>query len=112
MLKVLVVPSLISRVTRVGENAQTWWFTSKKLVSNCPEVLQIIPVEDLLEANEFTLNAESSPILCLEWIFNKDCLQVCRGPSEESPQNVTQRVVLSFVSSVFDPMGIFGCALW
>ena len=101
MLKVFVVPSLLIRVTSVGENAQTWWFTLNKWASNCPEVLQIIPVEDRIEANEFTLNAESS-ILCLEWIFNKDCLQVCRGPSEKSPQNITQRV-LSFVSSVFDP---------
>ena len=93
-----VVPSRIPRVTRVGENAQTWWFTLKKWVSNCPEVLQIIPVEDRLEANEFTLNAESS-ILCPEWIFDKDCLQVCQGPSEESPQNITQRLVLSFFLS-------------
>ena len=82
-------------------------FTSKKWASNCSEVLQRIPVEDRLEANEFTLNAESSPILGLEWMIDKDCLQVCRGPSKESPQEITQRVVLSFVSSVFDPMGIF-----
>ena len=110
LLKVFVVSSLLFRVTRMGGNAQTWWFTLKKWVSNCPEVLQIIPVDDRLEANEFTLNAES--ILCLEWIFDKDCLQVCRGPSEESTQNITQRVVLSFVSSVFDPMGVFGRVLW
>ena len=82
-------------------------FTLKKWASNCSEVLQRIPVEDRLEANEFTLNAESSPILGLEWIIDKDCLQVCRGPSKECPQDITQRVVLSFVSSVFDPMGIF-----
>ena len=52
-------------------------FTLKKRASNCSEVLQEIPVEDRLEANEFTLNAESSPILGLEWIIDKDCLQVC-----------------------------------
>ena len=56
-------------------------FTLKKWASNCPEVLEIIPVEDRLEANEFTLNAESSAILGLEWIIGKDCLQVCRGPN-------------------------------
>ena len=82
-------------------------FTLKKWASNCSEVLQKIPVEDRLEANEITLIAESSPILDLEWIIDKDCLQVCRGPSKECPQDITQRVVLSFVPSVFDPMGIF-----
>ena len=82
-------------------------FTLKKWASNSPEVLEIIPVEDQLEANEFTLNAESSAILGLEWIIDKDCLQVCRGPNKECPQDINQRVVLSFVSSVFDPMGIF-----
>ena len=81
--------------------------TLKKWARDCSEVLQRIPVEDRSEANEFTLNAESFPILGLEWIIDKDCLQVCRGPSKECPQDITQRVVLSFVSSVFDPMGIF-----
>ena len=57
-------------------------FTLKKWASNCSEVLQRIPVEDRLEANEFTLNAESSFILGLEWIIDKDCQQVCRGPSK------------------------------
>ena len=46
-------------------------FTLKKWASNCSEVLQRIPVQDCLEANEFTLNAESSPILDLEWIIDK-----------------------------------------
>ena len=82
-------------------------FTLKKWASNCPEVLEILLSEDHLESNEFTLNAESSPSLGLEWIIAKDWSQDCRGPSKECSQEVTQRVVLSFVSSVFDPMGIF-----
>ena len=55
------------------------------------------------------LNAEptSSSISGLEWKIDQDCLQVCRGPNKECPSELTQRVVLSFVSSVFDPMGIF-----
>ena len=51
--------------------------TMKKWASNCPEVLEIIPPEDHLESNEFTLNAESSPILGLEGIIDSDSLQVC-----------------------------------
>ena len=70
-------------------------------------MLEIILSEDHLESNEFTLNAESSPILGLEWIIDADSLQVCRGPNKGCPNEVTQRVVLSFVSLVFDPMGIF-----
>ena len=40
-------------------------FTIKQWASSCPEVLEIIPVDDRLEANEFTFNAESSSILVL-----------------------------------------------
>ena len=78
--------------------------TLKKWASSCPEVLEIIPTQDHLESNEFTLNADSSPILDLEWIIDSDRLQVCQGPNKECPKVVTQRVVLSFVSLVFDPM--------
>ena len=59
--------------------------------------MKAIPLEDRLESNEFTLSAESSPILGLEWKIDQDCLQVCRGPSKECPEEITQRVVLSFV---------------
>ena len=84
-------------------------FTLKKWASNCPEVTENTPLENRLEANEVMLNAEppSSSILGLEWKVDQDCLQVCRGPEKECPSELTQRVVLSFFSSVFDPMGIF-----
>ena len=59
------------------------------------------------------LNAEptSSSILGLECKIDQDCLQVCRGPNKECPSELTQRVVLSFVSSVFDSMGFF-CTIY
>ena len=83
--------------------------TLKKLASNCPEVTGNIRLENRLEANEVMLNAEptSLSILGLEWKIDQDCLQVCRGPNKECPWEITQGVVLSFVSSIFDPMGIF-----
>ena len=34
-------------------------------------------------------------------------LEVCRGADKEVPTIVTQRAVLSFVASVFDPLGVF-----
>ena len=56
-------------------------FILKKWASKCPEVLEFVPSEDHLESNEFTLNAESGPILGLDWILDADTLQVFRGPS-------------------------------
>ena len=84
-------------------------FTLKKWASNCLEVTENVPLENRLEANEVMLNAEpiSSSVLVLEWKIDQDCLQVCRGPNKECPSEITQRVVLSFVCSVFHPMGIF-----
>ena len=81
-------------------------FTLKTKASKCPEVLEFFPSEDHFESNEFTLNAESSSILGLEWMIDEDSLQVCRGPNKEFPQEITQRVVLAFVLSVFDQNGI------
>ena len=54
------------------------------------------------------LNAQptSPSILGLEWKIDQDCLQLCRGPNKKCPSEKTQSVVLSFVFSVFDPIGI------
>ena len=84
-------------------------FTLKKWASNWPEVIGNIPLESRIEANEVMLNAEpiSLSILGLEWKIDQDCLQVCRGPNKGCPSEISQRVVVSFVSSVFDPTGIF-----
>ena len=38
--------------------------------------------------------------------MDSDSLVVCRGNDQEIPAKITQRVVLSFVSAVFDPIGI------
>ena len=74
-------------------------FALKKWASNSSEVIDVIPEEDRAESNELFLPAESSSILGLEWKIDEDCLQVCRGPNKECPTEITQRVVLSFVSS-------------
>ena len=38
--------------------------------------------------------------------MDTDSLIVCRGTEQEVPAKRTQRIVLSFVSAVFDPLGI------
>ena len=55
-----------------------------------------------------TLEAEpkSSPFLGLNWNLDTDSLIVCRGTEQEVPAKITQRMVLSFVSALFDPLGI------
>ena len=84
-------------------------FTLKKWATNYPEVTENISLENRLEANEVKLNAEptSSSILGLEWKIDQDCLQLCTGLNKECPSEITQRVVFSFVASVFDPMRFF-----
>ena len=50
-------------------------FTLKYWASNCPKVLEVIPIDDQLEANELTLNADSSPISGLDRIIDQASLQ-------------------------------------
>ena len=46
-------------------------------------------------------------MLGLQWTVTDDSLQVCRGTNKEIETSVTQRKILSLVSSVFDPIGLF-----
>ena len=46
-------------------------------------------------------------MLGLQWTIIDDSLQVCRGTSKEVETPITQRKILSLVSSVFDPLGLF-----
>ena len=43
----------------------------------------------------------------LQWTVTDDTLQVCRGTSKEVETTFTKRKILSLVSSVFDPLGLF-----
>ena len=47
-------------------------------------------------------------MLGLKWNHSTDTLVVIRGTKPEVKPNVTQRIVLSFVSAVYDPIGLVG----
>ena len=49
---------------------------------------------------------ESSHVLGLKWDHNNDTLVVSRGTSSTVTKSLTQRLVLSLVSKVFDPIGL------
>ena len=83
----------------------------KKWITNSDVVTDAIP-EDLrsiskTKQNEVELSNEGSSPLGLQWTIIDDSLQVCRGTSEEVETTITQRKILSLVSSVFDPLGLF-----
>ena len=43
----------------------------------------------------------------MQWNVDNETLEVSRGADKKAPNNIKQRVVLSFVASVFDPLGLF-----
>ena len=49
---------------------------------------------------------DSSPLLGLKWDHINDTLVVSRGTSSTVTKSLTQRLVLSLVSKVFDPIGL------
>ena len=46
-------------------------------------------------------------MLGLQWTVTDDSLQVCRGTNKDVETPITQRKILSLVSSVFDPIELF-----
>ena len=83
-------------------------FKLTKWITSDEEVKSHIPETDRSKKVVKTFEAEpqSSSILGLKWNVDTDSLIVCRGTEQEVPAEITQRIVLSFVSAVFDPLGI------
>ena len=71
--------------------------------------MERISPEDGSSALSKTFEAEplAPSILGLQWNVKSDSLEICCGMAKEVPAVVTQRVVLSQVSSVIDPLGLF-----
>ena len=83
-------------------------FKLTKWITSDEEVKSHIPEKDRSKKVVKTFEAEpqSSSTLELNWNVDTDSLIVCRGNEHEVPAKITQRIVLSFVSAVFDPLGI------
>ena len=86
-------------------------FELKKWITNSDAVTTAIP-EDLRSISktkqvEVEPSQEGSSVLGPQWTITDDSLQVCRGTSKEVENPITQRKILSLVSSVFDPLGLF-----
>ena len=88
-------------------------FELKKWISSNGNdaVTEAIP-EDLKSISntiqvEVEPNTEGSSMLGLQWTFTDDSLQVYRCMNKEVEPPITQRKILSLVSSVFDPIGLF-----
>ena len=81
------------------------WITNSDVVTNAiPEDLRSISKTKQVEVEP---SQEGSSMLGLQWTITDDSLQFCRGTSKEIETPITQRKILSLVSSVFDPLGLF-----
>ena len=86
-------------------------FDLKKWISNNGAVTEAIS-EDLKSISntkqvDVETNTEGFSVLGLQYTVIDDSLQVCRGTKKEIEAPMTQRRILSLVSSVFDPIGLF-----
>ena len=84
-------------------------FKLAKFVSNVPSIpIEVDPSSDnrTTEENKIPTAGKFSHVLELKWNHSTDTLVVSRGTSPNTDRNVTQRVVLSLVSAVYDPIGI------
>ena len=85
-------------------------FNFKKLISKVSNLsLKLIPPKTSANNTKEILTAAIIPeatshVLSLKWDHITDTLVVSRGVNRELKDSVTQRSVLSFVSSVFDPI--------
>ena len=84
-------------------------FNLTKFVSKDPKILQQIDSNSEYQPNDgkqLPTTEESSHVLGLKWNHDSDTLVVSRGTSPETNRTVTQRVVLSPLSAVYDRIGL------
>ena len=84
-------------------------FQLTKWICISEKVMKEISPEDRSVALSKTFEAEplAPSILGLQWNVESDSLEICCGTGKEVPAMITQRIVSSHVSSVFDPLVLF-----
>ena len=93
---VVLASQLMNMLTKGG-------FNLTKFVTNSLEVYKSLE-KDVTFAELFS-EMEVTTILGIQWDLKNDNLYVCRGVSNPLPGNITQRKILSVVSSVSDLLG-------
>ena len=83
-------------------------FKLTKFVSNVPNLADRIDGSPQSTEPKVIASSkeESSHVLGLKWDRNNDTLVVSRGTSSTVAKSLTQRLLLSLVSKVFDPIGL------
>ena len=86
-------------------------FELKKWITNSDTVTNVIPEDSRSISKtkqvEVEPSQEGSRVLGLQWTITDDSLKVCGGTSKEVENPITQGKILTLVSSVFDPLGLF-----
>ena len=83
-------------------------FKFTKFVSNVPDLADRIDGSAHSTEPKVIISSkeESMHVLGLEWDRNNDTLVVSRGTNSTITKSLTQRLVLSLVSKVYDPIGL------
>ena len=82
-------------------------FKLTKFVSNVSQLpTKLEPDLTSNEEKEIPSAEECSHVLGLKWNHSSDTLVVSRGTSHDTTKKITQRVALSLVSAVYDPIGL------
>ena len=89
------------KFSKGGFNLTKWITSDDEVKTQISEADRSKEVVKTLEADP-----QSSSILGLNWNVDTGNLMVCRGTDQEVSVKIIQRIVLSFVSAVFDPLGI------
>ena len=83
-------------------------FKLTKFVSNVPDLADRIDGSAQSTEPKVIVSSkeESMHVLGLKWDHNNDTLVVSRGTNSTITKSLTQRLVLSLVSKVYDPIGV------